>query len=115
MMDFENLIVYQKSRILNQNLALDLLKVKGINKNTKDQLERASLSVSLNIAEGSGKNTSQSQKNFYSIARGSVFECGALITFLRDTNYFTDKQHQEYMSLLEEISKMLYSLIGPKK
>jgi len=45
----------------------------------KDQLLRASSSIALNIAEGSGKRTPQDQSKFYSIALGSLRECQAII------------------------------------
>jgi len=43
-----------------------------------DQLNRASLSISLNIAEGNGRWTAADRKNF-GIARGSVHECVPLV------------------------------------
>lgn len=40
-----------------------------------DQLVRAFLSISNNIAEGSGSNSDKEFANFLNIARRSVFEC----------------------------------------
>jgi four helix bundle protein len=44
----------------------------------RDQLRRAAFSVSLNIAEGTGKNGRSDRVRFYSIARGSAMECAAI-------------------------------------
>ncbi len=44
-----------------------------------DQLNRASLSIAANIAEGNGRFTKPDRKNFFGIARGSVQECVALL------------------------------------
>lgn len=44
-----------------------------------DQLKRASLSILANTAEGAGKTGKLDKKRFYSIARGSAMECGAIL------------------------------------
>src|SRR5204863_3562972 len=46
-----------------------------------DQLDRASLSVPLNIAEGAGRS-GRDQARHYAIARGSAFECLAVLDLL---------------------------------
>ena len=45
----------------------------------RDQLDRASTSVLLNIAEGSGRRGSADRAHFYTIARGSAIECAAIL------------------------------------
>jgi four helix bundle protein len=43
----------------------------------RDQLDRASTSIVLNLAEGNGKFTSSDRCRFFDIARGSALECAA--------------------------------------
>jgi len=47
-----------------------------------DQLRRASVSVSLNIAEGAGRATARDASRCYAIARGSAMECAAILDAL---------------------------------
>lgn len=47
-----------------------------------DQLDRASTSIPLNIAEGNGKYTPKDRCRFFDIARGSAFECAAVLDVL---------------------------------
>lgn len=49
----------------------------------RDQLQRASSSVPLNLAEGSAKPTSRDRAKFYFIALGSLRECEAILQVLR--------------------------------
>jgi len=48
----------------------------------RDQLERASLSVVLNLAEGAGRRSRRDKARFYTIARGSAMETLAMIDVL---------------------------------
>ena len=52
------------------------LKLRG---ELRDQLERASLSVAANLAEGSGKSGSKERRRFFRIAMGSLRESQALL------------------------------------
>ena len=76
---------FEAYQISIQFLAISFKIAKAIpsgNHHLIDQLKRATLSISLNIAEGSGKMTDGEKKRFYSIARGSTMECqGKRITF----------------------------------
>ena len=110
MFDFEKLEVYSKAKQFNSTVSLFLENVR-VSKNKKDQLERAAFSIMLNIAEGTGRFTKPDKKNFYIIARGSAFECVAIFDYLTDQNLIGQEKFNEFYSMLEEISKMLYALI----
>ncbi|MDB5255571.1 MAG: ribosomal protein [Chitinophagaceae bacterium] len=77
----------------------------------KNQLGRASLSIVLNIAEGSAKVTNRDRKSFFVIARGSTFECAAIVDILHSENEVSLEFKNELDAGFEEISKMLYAMI----
>ena len=77
----------------------------------KDQLKRAALSVPLNIAEGSGKNTGSDRKRYYAIARGSAMECAAIcdvVILIGPTD--TQKAH-EAKKLLRSVVAILTTVL----
>jgi len=74
----------------------------------KNQLLRASSSIALNLAEGSGKNTPLDQRRFYSIALGSIRECQAILELLE-----TNKSKISHQTL-DRIAAMTYRLVSPK-
>jgi four helix bundle protein len=56
--------------------------VAALNRIVKDQLERASLSIVLNIAEAGGRRSRRDKARYYAIARGSATETAALLDVL---------------------------------
>ena len=115
MFDFEKFEVYIKAKQLHKDIAEYLEHIPSKNSRIIDQLFRASLSIPLNIAEGAGRYSKPDKRNFYTIARGSVFECVALIDILLDKAFLNDSQRGDYYSRLEELSKMLSGLINSQK
>jgi len=77
--------------------------------NLTDQSRRASLSIALNIAEGSSK-TSKEFKRFLSISRGSCFECIPIIEVSCKRMLISGKQKEIWYNQLSEIAKMLSGL-----
>ncbi len=76
-----------------------------------DQLNRASLSIAANIAEGNGRVTKADRKNLFGIARGSVQECVPLLELARRRQLFENSTHGKLKADLEEIARMLSGLI----
>ena len=76
-----------------------------------DQLRRASLSISLNLAEGSGRYHSRDKKNFYYISRGSLFECIPILTILRKESIIPEDQYTQIYNESQILAKMLTKLI----
>ncbi len=110
MFDFENLSVYAKAKSFNLKVNF-FLKDSNLDRTTDYQLRRASLSIMLNIAEGSGRNSKADKRHFYVISRGSVFECVAIFDFIREIQELTDEMFADFYNLLDEISRMLYAMI----
>jgi four helix bundle protein len=109
---FEKLLVYQK--------AVDFADtVCSLSKNFPrgyyflvDQINRAALSISANIAEGNGRFTKRDRNNFFTIARGSIQECVPLLELAARQGLIDAVKHEELKFELIEIAKMLSGLIA---
>ena len=76
-----------------------------------DQLNRASLSIAANIAEGNGRFTARDRRHFFIIARGSIQECVPLLELAARRELLLAARHKELKADLEEIARMLSGLI----
>jgi four helix bundle protein len=79
--DHEKLDVYQEA-IAFCGWVGELLGEISAKAAAKDQLDRASTSLPLNIAEGNGKFSTVDRARFLEIARGSALECAACLDVL---------------------------------
>lgn len=115
MFDFENLEVYKKAKSLNKEILLFIKENKSIDPYIKDQLRRASISSVINIAEGSGKFSKAEKRNFYTISRGSVYECVSLLELIYEDGKITKDSFSHFYDKYEELSKMLLALINSQR
>ena len=77
----------------------------------RDQLDRASLSVLLNTAEGNGKRQRPVRAKFFDDERGSATECAACLDALVAKQAATEERVAEGKKLLLRIVSMLCGLI----
>jgi four helix bundle protein len=73
----------------------------------RDQFQRASTSICLNIAEASGKSSAADRARFHAIARGSALECGAIVDVLSILGPASDEDVRQAKVLLTRIVAML--------
>ena len=78
------------------------------------QIQRAAVSVSSNIAEGSVRFSAKEQVRFYEVAFGSLMEVISQTILAKKLNYISDENFIEIRSLTEEISRMLNALSKSK-
>ncbi len=110
--EFQNWPVYQKSlEFVAEAYQLCSELPKDSATGLRDQLRRASQSIPLNIAEGSSRYSARDKANFFRIARGSVFECVAILDVAKRLS-FEGQDLGDHFKHLETIGRMLSRLIN---
>lgn len=74
-----------------------------------DQLHRAVVSISLNIAEGSSRSKKEF-RHFLDMARGSCFESVAILTIANRLKYISIDQYTKLYQDIEELTRMIQGL-----
>ena len=108
--DFQKLEVYKKAQIFHVTCNVILRSCKN-ERHVKDQLGRASYSIVLNIAEGSGRLTPNDRRHFFTMARASIFECVAIFDIMLLENQIDAQLHVQQIQVSIELSKMLFTMI----
>jgi four helix bundle protein len=108
--DHEQLLAYQRS-IQFVAWSSQLLEKIPTKLAVCDQLDRASTSAPLNIAEGNGKYTAPDRCRYFENARGSALECAACLDVLVAKGKSTTDQVQEGKEVLNEIVCLLIGLV----
>jgi len=107
--DHEKLHVYQESLKFIEWIS-GILEKLNIKTSVRDQLDRASVSLVLNIAEGNGKSSIKDRCRFFEIARGSALECAAGLDILKIKNQIEENQLSNGKEKLHLIVSMLVKL-----
>jgi four helix bundle protein len=108
--DHEKLVVYQRSLDFIEWVT-PLLEALPKTLAVHNQLDRASTSVSLNIAEGNGKFTSPDKFKYFDIARGSAVECAACHDVLVRKKKLEAGPAFAGKTILREVVSMLVGLL----
>ncbi|HJZ39268.1 MAG TPA: four helix bundle protein [Bacteroidales bacterium] len=111
MFDFEKLDVYQVIRGNNSRVLKFIYSHPTLDLYLKDQWKSASMSILLNLAEGTGRMNNTDKKHYLTIARGSVFESVAILEAVHDLGFIEETNFKEFYDSYEQISKMLLGMI----
>jgi four helix bundle protein len=110
-LDCERLDVYRVA-VEFQITAAAIGSNRRIGPTLRDQLDRASVSIVLNVAEGAGRRTLRDKANLFTIARGSATECAAILGLLEARGALTAAAHRHGRGQLVRIVQMLTRLIA---
>ena len=106
---FEDIIAWQKAKDLN--IAIYSIFSKTIDFNFKNQIQRASVSVMNNIAEGFERSSNNEFKYFLYIAKGSSGEVRSMAILAKELNFINQQDYELIYRLSNEISMIISGLI----
>lgn len=105
---FEQLRVWQESQKLAVNV---YTATKNFPKDEvfalTNQLRRASSSISANIAEGFGRESTKDKRNFYTIAYGSLLETKNFIYLAQQLDYLSSEEVVNLIVQIEACQKLI--------
>ena len=109
---YKDLVVWKRSMILVKDLyritsgfpSYELYSLTS-------QIRRSAISIPVNIAEGWGRESPKNYLQFLRNSRGSLFELETLILISDDMKYIESEMSNNLHSEIDEIGKMLNSLI----
>jgi four helix bundle protein len=109
---FEQIVSWKKARKLNK----EIYRITSDNNFAKDfalrdQIRRASISISSNIAEGYGRKTDKEFIYFLNVAKASCYEVKSQLYLALDVNYLGKDMFNEVYAICDDISKTIYGLI----
>jgi len=109
---YEEFEVYQKAVLLTKQI-FQLVNTSSFEKEYgfKDQIKRAVISISNNIAEGSEYNNNKQFIRFLKIAKGSCAEVRNMLILAKELQFCTENETKESLQLSIEISQNISNFI----
>ena len=108
---FEKLEAYKEARILVKDIYLLLHKFpKTETYALCDQLRRSAVSITSNIAEGSGRNSTKEKIHFLEISFGSMMECFSQLQIAQDLGYVTEDDMEQIRTKFNTVASLISGL-----
>jgi len=106
---FEDIKAWQKAK----DLSIQVYSLFETSKDFgfKDQIQRASISIMNNIAEGFERRSNNELRQFLYIAKGSCGEVRSMLILAKDLNKISNSEFNDLFNKAEEISKILSGFI----
>lgn len=105
---FEDFEMWKKASEVSDHLFLLADKLTDMKKyRFSEQLNGAALSITNNIAEGSGSFSDKDFANFLNISRRSVFECANIVAILNRSGIIDIEQKNDLFDRLDHVSSMI--------
>ena len=107
---FKELLVWQQA----SDFSVDIYKTFAKNRDFsfKDQIQRAALSISNNVAEGYARRSDKALRNFLLIAKGSAAEVESMLLIALKLEYITPDMQIELDRRIQEIGRLLSGFIN---
>ena len=115
MFKFERLDVWRFSLEMYRKIAASTRQLQRRDQSfLTDQIKRAALSISSNIAEGTGREGTRESKQFFNIAKGSTYEVISIAFVLRQEGLVEEEAFSAIYDQCDRIARMLSALIDKR-
>ena len=106
---FKDIIAWQNSRDLTLGIYKAFENCRDYS--FRDQIQRASLLIMNNIAEGYAKRSDKGFRNYLFIAKGSAAEVESMLLIAPSLGYINSNQQEELILKTDEVSRILTGFI----
>jgi four helix bundle protein len=108
--NFEDLEIWKKARVITKQVYRDFMNNKDYG--FKDQIQRASVSIMNNIAEGFRRQSDREKLNFFNYALGSANEVKNMYYVAEDIEYLSVNQCLERRNSVQGLMNGIASLMN---